>query len=138
MVERGPPAAAAGGRGRPGRACCRPAATCCWASTTPRRGATTTPSLPVGSTLLLYTDGLVERRGEDLDAGLERLRRFVGDAVGRGLSLEDVCDAVVDRLASDAEDDVALLAVRAHPEDRPRPAEAGPERLPSDSEPDPR
>ncbi|GAB3691720.1 SpoIIE family protein phosphatase [Angustibacter aerolatus] len=104
--------------------------------TAPRRDHDT--ELPVGSTLLLYTDGLVERRGEDLDAGLERLRRFVGDAVGRGLSLEDVCDAVVDRLASDAEDDVALLAVRAHPEDRPRPAEAGPERLPSDSEPDPR
>ncbi len=66
--------------------------------------------LEAGATLLLYTDGLVERRGEDIDAGVERLRQAlteVGD-----LPLEQVCDMLLHRLGGDAEDDVALLAVR--------------------------
>ena len=36
-------------------------------------------ALPPGATLVLYTDGLVERRDEDLDAGLERLRVALQD-----------------------------------------------------------
>ena len=65
-----------------------------------------------GSTLLLVTDGLVERRGEHLDVGLERLRATLeefGD-----LPIEQLCDAVLARLTTDpvAEDDVALVAVR--------------------------
>jgi serine phosphatase RsbU (regulator of sigma subunit) len=83
-----------------------------------------------GSTLLLYTDGLVERRGESLTVGLERLRRHV--ELLASLPLEELCDRLVADLAGDSEDDVALLAVRAHREDRPRPAEAGPGRLPGD------
>ncbi|GEA87768.1 SpoIIE family protein phosphatase [Cellulomonas cellasea] len=82
------------------------------------------------STLLLYTDGLVERRGESLTVGLERLRRHVETLAG--LPLDELCDRLVADLAADSEDDVALLAVRAHREDRPRPAEAGPRRLPGD------
>jgi serine phosphatase RsbU (regulator of sigma subunit) len=38
-----------------------------------RRRRTEQTTLPAGSTLLLYTDGLVERRGETLDDGLRRL-----------------------------------------------------------------
>lgn len=82
------------------------------------------------STLLLYTDGLVERRGESLTIGLERLRRHVESLAD--LPLEQLCDRLVADLAADSEDDVALLAVRAHREDRPRPATAGPSTLPGD------
>jgi serine phosphatase RsbU (regulator of sigma subunit) len=65
--------------------------------------------LGAGDTLLCYTDGLVERRGELLDTGLERLRRAAG-AAGDPQAL---LDAVVAALATpDAPDDVALLALR--------------------------
>jgi serine phosphatase RsbU (regulator of sigma subunit) len=68
--------------------------------------------LPAGSTLLLFTDGLVERRGSDLDAGTDRLRRAVADL--GGAPLEELCDTLLSRLVPGAgEDDVALLAVRA-------------------------
>ncbi|WP_345711494.1 GAF domain-containing SpoIIE family protein phosphatase, partial [Kineococcus glutinatus] len=78
-----------------------------------------------GSTVLLYTDGLVERRGQPLDEGLLRLREAVADLAGAGL--DELCDGVLARLLpAQPEDDVALVAVRLHPEDRPRPPEAGP------------
>lgn len=68
--------------------------------------------LAAGTTLLLLTDGLVERRGSDLDAGLAALRAAVAD-LGTA-PLEELCDAVLARLVPEAgEDDVALLAVRA-------------------------
>ncbi|UZN02956.1 SpoIIE family protein phosphatase [Cellulomonas sp. S1-8] len=86
-----------------------------------------------GATVLLYTDGLVERRGERLEVGLERLRRCAERL--HHLPLEEFCDAVVEELARTSEDDVALLAVRAFPEDEPRPAEAGPEQVPGDHAP---
>jgi serine phosphatase RsbU (regulator of sigma subunit) len=67
--------------------------------------------VPDGATIVLCTDGLVERRGEDLDVGLERLRVAVQD-LGH-LAIEELCDALTTRLRSDeAEDDVALLAIR--------------------------
>jgi serine phosphatase RsbU (regulator of sigma subunit) len=84
--------------------------------------------LEPGATVLLYTDGLIERRGEDLDTGIERLRRTLADL--GDVPLDDVCDALLLRLGADAEDDVALLAVRFHDEARPRPLEAGPRRVP--------
>ena len=86
-----------------------------------------TAELPDGSTLLLFTDGLVERRGESLDDGLARLQQVLAGLVD--LPLDALCDRLLDQLAADG-DDVALLAVRAHPEDRPRPLEAEPDRLP--------
>jgi hypothetical protein len=81
--------------------------------------------LPVGATLLLYTDGLTERRGEDADEGIARLAALLGE-LGEA-PLEQLCDLLLERLlpAEGAEDDVALLAVRVHDEGRPRPAEAG-------------
>jgi PAS domain S-box-containing protein len=61
------------------------------------------------STVLLYTDGLIERRGESLDNGLERLRRTAQELTG--LAVEQLCDALLEQLGHDAEDDVALLVV---------------------------
>lgn len=65
--------------------------------------------LPVGAVLLAYTDGLVERRGEPLDVGLERLRNSMtaGDP-------ETVCRRVMHRLigSGPSEDDIAVLALR--------------------------
>ena len=69
--------------------------------------------LPPGSTLVLYTDGLVERRGESLDLGLERLVA-AGPALA-GLSPHDVREALLARFADDPEDDIALLVVRVSP-----------------------
>ena len=68
-----------------------------------------------GSTLLLYTDGLVERRGEPLDAGLQRVARAAArlapaapDRLTRDL-LAEVLDE------SGLPDDVAVIAVRVTP-----------------------
>ena len=45
--------------------------------------------------------------------------------------LDDLCDAVIERLQPEGlQDDVALVAIRLHRQDRPRPAEAGPQRVP--------
>ena len=76
-------------------------------------------ALPPGSTVLLYTDGLVERRGEDLDVGLHRLADTAAQ-LGH-LAVQDLCDELLHRLAEDSEDDVALLAVRALDPRRPAP-----------------
>ena len=84
-------------------------------------------ALSTGSTLLLYTDGLVERRGVDLDDDLERLRE-TAQAVPAD-DLETFCDTLIDRMGHHGDDDLALLALRAHDPSRPRPPEAGPERL---------
>ncbi|WP_448640299.1 SpoIIE family protein phosphatase [Geodermatophilus sp. URMC 63] len=82
-----------------------------------------------GAVVLLYTDGLVERRDQDLDAGLDRLQRELAALAGR--DLDEVCDRLLERMLPDnPEDDVALVAVRLHPQDRPRPPEAGPADVP--------
>ncbi len=79
--------------------------------------------------VLLYTDGLVERRDSPLDHGLARLRQALGALVG--LPLDRLCDELIARIVpADADDDLALVAVRTYPEDEPRPREAGPTRLP--------
>nr|WP_281373031.1 SpoIIE family protein phosphatase [Kineococcus aurantiacus] len=83
-----------------------------------------------GDTVVLYTDGLVERRGEDLDEGLERLRRTVADLAGR--DPDELCDELLERLSDGREDDVALLVLRLHPQGVTRPAGAGPALLPED------
>ena len=89
-----------------------------------------------GTTVLLYTDGLGERRGEALDDGIERLRTVVGDLAAAGLSLDDMCDELLTRMLPECpDDDVALVAVRLHPRDRPRPTEAGAESPPPSSPP---
>ena len=85
--------------------------------------------MPEDSTLLLFTDGLFERRGIPLDEGRERVREVL--ARSPGLPLDALCDRLlVELLGEGAEDDVAVLAVRAHPVHAGRPVEAGPEVLP--------
>ncbi|HYT30004.1 MAG TPA: SpoIIE family protein phosphatase [Actinomycetota bacterium] len=70
--------------------------------------------LPEGGTLLLYTDGLVERRGEPLDLGLGRLRRAMEDGPD---DPEELCDHLIRTMirADGHEDDVALIAIRREP-----------------------
>jgi PAS domain S-box-containing protein len=83
------------------------------------------------STVVLYTDGLVERRDQDLDTGTAQLRAALSEFAGS--SLDEMCDQVLARmLTTTPDDDVALIAVRLHRQDRPRPAEAGPNRVPPD------
>ncbi|WP_432574133.1 SpoIIE family protein phosphatase [Kineococcus sp. SYSU DK005] len=84
-----------------------------------------------GSTVLLYTDGLVERRDQSLQAGLEKLQAVLQELAGDDGDLDSLVDGVLARmLPAHPEDDVALIAVRLHRQDRPRPAEAGPNRVP--------
>lgn len=67
--------------------------------------------LEADSTLLLYTDGLVERRGEDTDAALDVLRNTLRELAAAPLPI--VLDEVVRRQAGEAPaDDIALIAVR--------------------------
>ena len=71
--------------------------------------------LEPGATVLLYTDGLVERRDRDIDAGTQELVGVLRECAG--LPLGELCDRVLERLfLPDAEDDVAVLAVRLEPE----------------------
>ncbi len=66
--------------------------------------------LPEGSRLVLYTDGLVEDRGHDIDVGLERLREALSRS---GDSPEDTCRVVLEsRRPARAGDDIALLVAR--------------------------
>jgi serine phosphatase RsbU (regulator of sigma subunit) len=86
--------------------------------------------MPEGSTLLLFTDGLFERRGVLLDESREQVRDVL--ASSPGLTLDQLCDRLlIELLGEGAEDDVAVLAVRAHPVHAERPVEAGPEVVPA-------
>jgi len=78
-------------------------------------------TVPAGAILLLYTDGLVERRGEDIEAGITALADVVRDA---DRPLEELADVVLQRLGPGSlgldgtgpdrgDDDVALLLVRS-------------------------
>ncbi|MFF3737904.1 SpoIIE family protein phosphatase [Streptomyces sp. NPDC002566] len=69
--------------------------------------------VPEGSTIGLYTDGLIAASGQDVDAGMARL----GQALAQpGLDLRELCDAAVGRLLPGPQpDDVALLLARPHP-----------------------
>ena len=132
LGQRRPPAAA--GRATPTAASAELAAVAGRPAARRRPGGRRRESvvtLDRGATVLLYTDGLVERRDADLDAGMVRLR----DAL---IELADLpLDELLRRAARAAactgtpEDDVALVAVRLHRQDCPRPAGGRPERRPA-------
>jgi PAS domain S-box-containing protein len=67
--------------------------------------------LPTGGILAMYTDGLIERPGQDLGTGMSRLARVLAD--GPVHSLEQLCDSLLASLAPHPRDDVALLLARA-------------------------
>lgn len=69
-----------------------------------------THALAPGSTLLLYTDGLIEVPGSDLDTGLGRLRRHALALAHE--PLDTLCDQLSARVPPGSTDDIALLAVR--------------------------
>ncbi|CAL9487524.1 hypothetical protein SUDANB6_03177 [Streptomyces sp. enrichment culture] len=81
----------------------------------------TSGSVPLapGSTAVLYTDGLVERRNEDLDEGIAALERALAGATG---TPQVVCDRLVRSagVTADHDDDVAVLVLQ-------HPARTGPE-----------
>jgi serine phosphatase RsbU (regulator of sigma subunit) len=65
-----------------------------------------------GSLLVMYTDGLVERRASDIDEGLTRLRETFGPG-SASRSLEDLCKATLAGVYADAQrDDIAVLMAR--------------------------
>ncbi|MEU0401900.1 SpoIIE family protein phosphatase [Streptomyces sp. NPDC006197] len=72
----------------------------------------TTLELDPGRTLMLYTDGLVEKPGSDLDEGLQWLSSLVRRGPADLQQLADhLCDVVAER---GGEDDVAILLLRRH------------------------
>lgn len=75
----------------------------------------TSGSVPLGpgSTAVLYTDGLVERRSEDIDEGVASLERALAGATG---TPQVVCDRLIRALGvtADHDDDVAVLVLQ-HP-----------------------
>ncbi|MEV7727301.1 ATP-binding SpoIIE family protein phosphatase [Streptomyces sp. NPDC087917] len=70
-----------------------------------------TIALGPGSTAVLYTDGLVERRGEDIDEGVATLERAFAGAQGTPAV---VCDRLMRALGVDADhdDDVAVMVLQ--------------------------
>jgi len=69
--------------------------------------------LPPDSTLLLYTDGLIERRTEPLDRGMTRLRQQT--IALAGVDVETFCDKLLAMTPADHEDDIAMIALRTPP-----------------------
>ncbi|MFB7292254.1 PP2C family protein-serine/threonine phosphatase [Actinacidiphila glaucinigra] len=66
--------------------------------------------VPAGSTLVLFTDGLIECSHESIDVGLERLVALAGEHAH--LPLRSFVQTLTDRHPSDTHDDMAVLAVR--------------------------
>lgn len=65
-----------------------------------------------GDLLVLYTDGLIERRGEDIDVGIARLTGALREL--RALPVQEAADALLTRMAdpSGQHDDISVLAAR--------------------------
>jgi serine phosphatase RsbU (regulator of sigma subunit)/anti-sigma regulatory factor (Ser/Thr protein kinase) len=73
-----------------------------------------TAQLEPGSTIVLYTDGLVEERGVSIDQGLDALRLAAAQDICHP---DELCDRLVDAMLAihPANDDIAVLALRALP-----------------------
>jgi serine phosphatase RsbU (regulator of sigma subunit) len=69
--------------------------------------------LQPGCTLFLYSDGLVERRGHDLDRGTDHLLDLL--RANRHLTSTEIVDTTVGKLASDSPDDVVAFAIQIPP-----------------------
>jgi sigma-B regulation protein RsbU (phosphoserine phosphatase) len=74
-----------------------------------------TVDLAPGSTLLLYTDGLVERRDLGLDESIDALMDSFSKMGNR--KPDEICDAILDAMGAEAgDDDVAMLVLRCDEE----------------------
>ncbi|GAB2830411.1 hypothetical protein GCM10027176_38590 [Actinoallomurus bryophytorum] len=69
--------------------------------------------LPPESTVLFYTDGLIERRTESLDRGMTRLRQQT--IALSDLDIDTFCDKLLSMARADHEDDIAVIALRLPP-----------------------
>ena len=68
-------------------------------------------TLPPGSVVVLFTDGLYERRGESIEVGLEHLRQAGSTLVG--CSVHEILDSLAETmLVGGVRDDTAMLAFR--------------------------
>ncbi|MEV5551225.1 GAF domain-containing SpoIIE family protein phosphatase [Streptomyces sp. NPDC052309] len=70
-------------------------------------------AVPVDSTVVLYTDGLVEIPGQPLDRGLDALAVTAARYAGR--TPEELCRALAENHPSDGHDDMAVIALRTPP-----------------------
>jgi hypothetical protein len=68
-----------------------------------------TYEVPPNSTLIAFTDGLVERRGESIDEGLQRLRDAAGSESDPGQVVETLTTGLI---TDNAPDDTIVLAIR--------------------------
>ena len=64
----------------------------------------------VGDVIVMYTDGVIERRGESMDVGLASLAEFV--RLRREEPCQDIAATVVNEFAAEAEDDCAVIVLR--------------------------
>jgi PAS domain S-box-containing protein len=68
--------------------------------------------IPPDSTLVLYTDGLVEGRGRDIDDGIDRLHALLADA-DPGLAIDELAELLASTAPpGERDDDICLLLVR--------------------------
>jgi serine phosphatase RsbU (regulator of sigma subunit) len=74
-------------------------------------GRTGTAELPVGSLLVAFTDGLVERRGEDWDTGMDRIRQVLARTPD-DIPVPVLADRLVETAGPELRDDIAILVVR--------------------------
>lgn len=95
---------------------------------TSRRPEATTP-LPPGSTLVLFTDGLVERRGEDIDEGFTKIATVLADTAEK--LPRQVADSVLSALRPEGgyDDDIAMVVYRQPPAPLRLDVPARPDRL---------
>jgi GAF domain-containing protein/PAS domain-containing protein len=77
-----------------------------------QRGLTASFAFGPGDLVVMYTDGLIERRGETIDDGLRRLLKAVEGA--RHLPPQAMCNSLLEQLTAgyDPDDDIALLVIR--------------------------
>jgi len=73
-----------------------------------KRPEATEVALPVGTTVLLTTDGLVERSGVDLDDGMEMLR----SSVSHTDDMDELSDRLLAEFGTGKQDDIALVLLR--------------------------
>jgi GAF domain-containing protein len=90
-------------------------------ATAPHRSTRLELTAP-GTTVLLYTDGLVERRGVDLTDSIDELCRTAAELTGR--PLDELCDRLLEH--APGTDDTALLALRLRPTPTTDPPAPGP------------